>query len=129
MTKKRTSWRAALRTVRIEFRSRKGHAEPDLRPWEFVVQMLCSAYLSWRWLGNGARFTPWRPVYWQWLAQYSSINELRVRASLASKRTDERRSGLTWREWSERDEAEWRAQQQRNRDAADMAKLRNRMKN
>ena len=67
-------------------RSTRKYREPDLRWWEFPVQMLCSAYLSWRWLGKGARFAPWRANYWTWLAQYSSLTELRVRASLADRR-------------------------------------------
>lgn len=78
--------RQAWANIVASYRSRKAVLEPDLCRWEFVVQMLCSAYLSWRWLGSSAKFQPWRPSYWLWLAQYSSLVELRTRASLAVQR-------------------------------------------
>lgn len=76
--------RQALVGIRASYRTRKAGLEPDLRRWEFLVQMLCSAYLSWRWLGSSARFEFWRPAYWVWLSQYSSLVELGSRASLAA---------------------------------------------
>ncbi len=76
--------RQALVGICASYRSRKAGLEPDLRRWEFFVQMLCSAYLSWRWLGSSARFEFWRPAYWVWLSQYSSLVELGSRASLAA---------------------------------------------
>lgn len=83
--------RQAFSNISASYRSRKAGLEPDLRRWEFFVQMLCSAYLSWRWLGNSAKFQPWRPAYWLWLAQYSSLGEIRTRASLAVDRYREQR--------------------------------------
>ena len=78
------SIRLAWVNIVASYRARKAGLEPDLRRWEFVVQMLCSAYLSWRWLGNSARFQPFSPQYWLWVAQYSSLSELGTRASLAA---------------------------------------------
>jgi hypothetical protein len=77
--------RQTLSQIRHIYRVRKELCEPDLRPWEFFLQMLCSAYLSWRWLGNSARFNPFSRQYWFWLATYSSLSELATRASLADK--------------------------------------------
>lgn len=78
------SIRHALNSIAASYRARKAGLEPDLRIWEFVIQMLCSAYLSWRCLGSSARFEFWRPAYWVWLAHYSSLSELGARASLAA---------------------------------------------
>jgi hypothetical protein len=77
--------REALFQVRHHYRIRKQEYEPDLRVWEFMLQMICSAYLSWRWLGRSARFAPFRPSYWVWLACYSSLSELATRAMLADE--------------------------------------------
>lgn len=70
--------------IKASYRARKAGLEPDLRVWEFIIQMLCSAYLSWRWLGKSAKFRPFSPQYWLWVAQYSSLSELGTRASLAA---------------------------------------------
>lgn len=78
------SIRLAWVNIVASYRARKAGLEPDLRRWEFFVQMLCSAYLSWRWLGKSARFQPFSPQYWLWVAQYSSLSELSTRASLAA---------------------------------------------
>ncbi|HMF56740.1 MAG TPA: hypothetical protein VK619_10390 [Pyrinomonadaceae bacterium] len=72
------------------YRVRKQIRQPDLRVWEFVVQMLCSAYLSWRWLGSQARFKFWSLSYWSWLAEYSQLWELSTRASLAAQTQQEK---------------------------------------
>ncbi len=74
--------RGDARQIAIEYHCRK-RREPDLRRWEFVVQMLCSAYFTWRWLSG--RFRPLSIRYWAWLAQYSSLYELQTRAALAVK--------------------------------------------
>jgi hypothetical protein len=61
--------------------------QPDLRLWEFFVQMLVSAYFSWRWIGGeNGQFQPWSLRYWECLARYSNLHELSARASLAAER-------------------------------------------
>jgi len=79
----------AVASIRASYKARRV-VELDLRPWEFIVQMLCSAYLSWRWLGASAKPKPFTLQYWVWLAQYSSLRELRTRAELAAQTQVER---------------------------------------
>lgn len=81
-----------FKSIKGMFLHRKRISEPDLRIWEFVFQMLVSGYLSWRWLG--AEFKFWSLQYWVWLAHYSSLKELGIRANLASDRTQERKKHL-----------------------------------
>lgn len=81
-----------LSDIAASYRARKAGLEPDLRRWEFFVQMLCSAYLSWRWLGKNAKFQPWRPAYWLFLAHYSSLSELGTRAGQAANRYREQQA-------------------------------------
>ena len=65
-------------------------SEPGLSRRGFFAEMLCSAYLSYRWLGPvRGRFSFWSLRYWLWLAQYSSLHELSTRAALAQRRASE----------------------------------------
>jgi len=77
------SFARTWRQVSHHYRVRKELYEPDLCAWEFFIQMLVSAYLSWRWLGSSAAFRPFSLRYWTWLAAYSSLSELSTRAQLA----------------------------------------------
>ncbi|HMV50249.1 MAG TPA: hypothetical protein PLD20_20760 [Blastocatellia bacterium] len=78
----RDSWREIARHYRL----RKALQQPDLRRWEYFVQMLISAYLSWRWIGPTANFRFWEPQYWAFLSHYSHLGELATRARLAEEK-------------------------------------------
>jgi hypothetical protein len=92
--------RGELRQIRINHQWRK-EREPGLRWWEMPVQMVCAAYFSWRWLAGGARFRPWSLRYLAWIAHFSSLSELAVRASLANRvwaEADAKRRGMKFKD-------------------------------
>lgn len=81
----RLSIRQSYWEIARHYRLRKSVRQPNLCRWEYFVQMLISAYFSWRWIGRSARFRFWDHQYWAWLAHYSDLRELAVRASLADE--------------------------------------------
>lgn len=56
------SVRQEYHEIARQYRLRKAHCHPNLLRWEYAVQMLISAYLSWRWLGRTARFRSTKPA-------------------------------------------------------------------